>query len=86
MDGINDNLKIRTLSVKNACITLTMGEGYCMTVVEALKTNVSLTDLFLEENYGIDLEFTEVMETELEKNRQIVESIFPKLVEQEEAA
>ena len=86
MAGINDNLKIRTISIKSACISLTMGEAHCTTVVEALKTNVSLTDLYLDGNPEIDEGFTEIMEAELEKNRQIVESIFPKLVEQEAAA
>ena len=47
---------------------------------------MSLTDLYLDGNPVIDEGFTEIMEAELEKNRQIVESIFPKLVEQEAAA
>ena len=44
-----------------------------------------MTDLHLDYR-GIDDEFIEILKTELEKNRQIVNTIFPKLLEQEEKA
>ena len=48
--------------------------------------NCSLTLLELEGNPKIDEDFVRVVEAEIKKNQQIVEKIFPKLLEQEEKA
>ena len=84
MQGTTDNLKVREISLQNTRIKIREQDRSRQKVVEALKQNVSLTDLHLD-SYRDD-EFFEILQTELEKNRQIVNIIFPKLLEQEEKA
>ena len=84
MQGTTDNLKVREISLQNTRIKIREQDRSRQKVVEALKQNVSLTDLHLD-SYRDD-EFFEILQTELGKNRQIVNIIFPKLLEQEEKA
>jgi hypothetical protein len=52
-----------------------------------LKQNCSLTLLDLNDNdNNIDEEFLKEISVDIEKNKKIVENIFPKLLEQEEKA
>ena len=51
-------------------------------IVELLKENISLTNLYYEHNY-FDIEFQSGVRTQLHMNKCIVDYIFPQLNEQE---
>ena len=50
-------------------------------ILSGLQQNCSLTTLDLEGHYDVDKKFLEKVRIELEKNKKIVETIFPKITE-----
>ena len=80
LGSIKDSLKVREIGVEGCGIDLEGENG--QKVIEALMDNISLTKLAYAGN-KFDVEFSEGADKELSLNREIVEKIFPQLIDQE---
>ena len=88
VESIAENLKVHTLSFKKCNVQIfdQATQPQWQRISGVMGQNCSLTLLELEGNPKIDEDFVRVIEAEIKKNQQIVEKIFPKLLEQEEKA
>ena len=89
IESIAENLKVHTLSFKkcnNVQILDPVTQAQWHLITGLMKQNCSLTLLELDGNPKINGDFVKEIEVEIKKNQQIVEKIFPKLLEQEELA
>ena len=82
IESIAENLKISTLSFKNSEVEIYDPEQpEWNSIVALVRQNCSLIKLELDDNKRIDENFIDELNVELKKNKQIVDTIFPKLME-----
>ena len=89
IESIVENLKVHTLSFRKCKVYITdpIYSPQWNIIKNVLKQNCSLTLLDLNDNdNNIDEEFLKEISVDIEKNKKIVENIFPKLLEQEDKA
>ena len=81
-EGIVENLKVHTLSFRRCQVKLENSkvskQPEWKTIIQNMQQNCSLTLLDLEEN-KVSQDFLDELDVEIQKNKLIVENIFPEI-------
>ena len=83
VQSIAENLKVHTLSFRNCNVNIydQANQPEWNAILAVLQLNCSLTTLNLDDNIHIDEDFELALSRDIEKNKKIVNTIFPKLME-----